>query len=76
MSFISPQITKQQLELMKGKSDLSALLTVFAGINQSVITKCPTDVVYFDFRKAFDSIPHDELLFKLWTMGITGPLWT
>ncbi len=33
------------------------------------------DIVYLDFRKAFDSVPHKELLFKLWLMGITGDLW-
>lgn len=26
-------------------------------------------------RKAFDSVPHNELLYKLWRLGITGPLW-
>ena len=25
---------------------------------------------------AFDSVPHQELLFKMWQMGITGPLWS
>ena len=26
-------------------------------------------------KKAFDSVPHEELVFKLWKLGITGPLW-
>ncbi len=31
--------------------------------------------MFFDFAKAFDSVPHNELLYKLWLSGITGPLW-
>ena len=30
---------------------------------------------YIDFRKAFDSVPHNELLIKLWNMGINSTLW-
>ena len=33
------------------------------------------NLIFLDFSKAFDSVPHNELLQKLWAIGITGPLW-
>jgi len=34
----------------------------------------PVDVLYFDFKKAFDKVPHDRLLIKQKVYGITGEL--
>ena len=33
------------------------------------------DVIYLDFKKAFDSVSHSKLLEKLWVFGITGGVW-
>ena len=32
-------------------------------------------MIFHDFKKAFDSVSHNELLVKLWHFGITGDLW-
>ena len=37
-------------------------------------SKYPIDILYLDFRKAFDTVPHKRLLTKLKSYGITGRL--
>jgi len=37
-----------------------------------VCTNHQTDVLYLDFCKAFDTVPHNEMLQKLKTVGISG----
>lgn len=70
---IHNQISSRQFGFMKGKSTLQQLLIFFNNIYEN--TKIQTDVIYLDFAKAFDRVPHNELLLKLWKIGITGDLW-
>jgi len=72
ISFIHDQISLSQFGCMKGRSTLQQLLTFLKDIHEN--SKVQTDV---DFAKAFDRVPHNELLFKLWKIGpgITGDLW-
>ena len=75
IDFIHPLISKRQFGFLQNRSCLSQLLSLFSFIVNSIESKKPCDTVFLDFRKAFDTIPHPELLFKLWSHGITGPLW-
>ena len=52
-----------------------SLMPSYSFIFSSVNSKSPCDTVFLDIRKALDTVPHQELLFKLWSHGITGLLW-
>ena len=73
--FIRPRLSKNQFGFLRNRSRLTQLLASFNEIFTSIDEGQAVDTIYFDFKKAFDSIPHAELLYKLWTIGITGPLW-
>ena len=60
---------------MRGRSSQQQLLVnmlneIFSNKN----SKSCSDTVYLDISKAFDSISHNILLFKLESMGLSGPL--
>ena len=73
--FLQPLICHQQFGFVEGRSTLNQLMKFLADIYHHADNKNYTDAIYFDFKKAFDTVPHNELLYKLWMLGITGPLW-
>ena len=70
--FISASINHSQFGFTKGKSCSQQLLL----LNQiySSFSHSSTDVVYLDISKAFDSGPHNVLLAKFESLGISGML--
>ena len=72
---ICNDISLSQFGFMRGRSTLQQLLLYFDHIYNSVSSGCQVDAIYLDIRKAFDSVPHCELLLKLWKIGISGKLW-
>ena len=57
---------------MGGKSWFSNLLETVDIILSALEEGAPVDVLYLDFCKAFDTVPHFRLITKLESYGITG----
>ena len=73
--FIKPLISNCQFGFQQQRSCLTQLLLSFTEIYNAIHSKNSVHAVYLDFKKAFNTVPHQELLYKLWITGITGPLW-
>ncbi len=58
----------------KGKSCMTQLLDVMNNFCNYIEEGKPFDVIYLDFKKAFDSVPHERLLVKLKAYGIDGEI--
>ena len=58
-------ISDNQWGFSKGKSTTGALLTAVDNWHRSLESGNDVCVVFFDLRKAFDSVPHNLLLNKL-----------
>ena len=50
---------------MQGRSCLTNLVEFFENIICAVNNGKPVDVMYLDFQKAFDKVPHQSLLHKI-----------
>ena len=71
---ISPYITQWQHCLLPGRSTMSQLTQVVHQFARALEMRRQVDVIYFDFSKAFDQVPHKKLLFMLKCLGIKGSL--
>ena len=55
---------------LKARSCLTNLLCFFEEITKWVDEGSPVDVIYLDFQKAFDKVPHQRLIIKLKSHGM------
>ena len=63
-------INPSQHGFLKARSCLTNLLCFFEEITKWVDEGSPVDVIYLDFQKAFDKVPHQRLLHKLKSHGM------
>ena len=67
-------IKDSQHGFVKGKSCLTNLLIFMEKVTNFLDSGHPLDVIYLDFQKAVDKVPHRRLLMKLQAHGIDGEI--
>uniref|UniRef100_A0A8C5LPG2 Reverse transcriptase domain-containing protein n=1 Tax=Leptobrachium leishanense TaxID=445787 RepID=A0A8C5LPG2_9ANUR len=63
-------IGKNQHGFMKHRSCQTNLITFYEEVSRSIDQGVAVDVIYLDFAKAFDTVPHKRLLLKLRKNGL------
>ena len=67
-------ITSAQYGFIKGRSTELQLLNCSCDWVNAIDAKLFADTVYIDLAKAFDTVSHNKLLYKLHKYGITGDI--
>jgi len=65
-------IKDSQHGFRKCRSCLTNILTFFDKVTGYIDSELHVDVIFLDFAKAFDKVPHQMLLSKLMSHGISG----
>ena len=72
VEFVDNKVSQHQHGFVKGKSCLTNLLETMDCVIDLLDEGVPVDIFYFDFKKAFDRVPHNRLILKLKCLGISG----
>ena len=75
ITYLENSFTAQQFGFLPRRSALQQLLLFTRSLLESKTKHEGVDIIYMDFKKAFDSVSHSRLLTKLKSIGITGKLW-
>ena len=64
--------SKKQCAFISGQSTLLQLLAVLNKWTEVIAMGHPIDCIYMDYAKAFDTVPHRRLIYKLSKYGINN----
>ena len=67
-------INPSQIGFLKARSCLTNFYGFFEEIAKWVDEGSPVDVIYLDFQKAFDKVPHQRLILKLKSHGMRNSI--
>ena len=67
-------LSDHQFGFIPGRSCTTQLLYVLDHFTKHLDKGEPIDVIYLDFQKAFDSVPHQRLIQKLTSFGINSKI--
>ena len=76
---VNELLSRHQHGFMKGRSCTTQLLEVLDCRHLVSVVRWRADnvdVVYLDFAKAFDTVPHSRMMYKLYSYGIRGKVWS
>ena len=65
-------LSSKQYGFINGRSTTTQFLSYLDKCIDTIVSEGVVDTIYFDFAKAFDSVPHKKLLGKLKSHGING----
>ena len=65
-------LSKKQFGFVSGRSTITQLLNYLDKCAEIVANGGVVDSIYFDFSKAFDTVPHQRLSVKMRAYGIQG----
>ena len=73
---VNELLSRHQHGFMAGRSCTTQLLEVLDIWSRFLDEGDNVDVVYLDFAKAFDTVPHSRMMYKLYSYGIRGKVWS
>ncbi len=73
---INKTFSCQQHGFQNGCSCITQVLDCLNDWTENIDQELVTDIIYLDFTKAFDTVPHKRLIYKLRKAGIRGKVLT